>query len=236
MNRKFYLIDRENGNEKRRITMKFIVDHFNGDGAGPVRWNRNNVDLERFRADMDELGYDFVIERGQKKPQSKADQLRKLRRVEAKLALLKARRPNGDQSDRACRKLVDKICAVQERADQLMSEIRHKRVRPKREDAEKPPQMTEADSDMLFCAFRYCLGRMTCVVEKFCWYATNRVTQIDTKYLRLMEREITSEQVFDDEHTEKSFAHLGMDCDRAEWLRFRETVRNELRRREEDHA
>ena len=137
MNRKFYLIDRENGSEKRRITMKFIVDHFNGDGAGPVRWNRNNVDLERFRADMDELGYDFVIERGSK---SRED---KLRRVEAKLALLKASRPNGDQSDRACRKLMDKICAVQERADQLMSEIRHKRVRPKRvrpkrEDAEKP--------------------------------------------------------------------------------------------------
>lgn len=60
--RKFYLIDRENANEKRRIMLREIADHFNGDGSGPVRWNRNNVDLERFRFEMEEIGYDFVIE------------------------------------------------------------------------------------------------------------------------------------------------------------------------------
>ena len=37
MNRRFYLIDRENDNKKIRITMKDIVDHFVGDGTGRVR-------------------------------------------------------------------------------------------------------------------------------------------------------------------------------------------------------
>ena len=60
--RRFYLIDRENGNQKKRITMQAIVDHFIGDGDGVVRWNKNNVDLDRFRFEMDEIGYDFVIE------------------------------------------------------------------------------------------------------------------------------------------------------------------------------
>ena len=59
---KFFLIDRENGNEKHRITMKEIVNHFNGDGTGPVKWNRDNVDLERFKFEMDEIGYSFVVE------------------------------------------------------------------------------------------------------------------------------------------------------------------------------
>jgi hypothetical protein len=60
--RKFYLIDRENGNEKRRITLQFIVNHFIGDGYNVVNWNKSNVDFDRFRMEMDEIGYDFVIE------------------------------------------------------------------------------------------------------------------------------------------------------------------------------
>ena len=60
--RKFFLIDRENNNEKRRITLKDIVNHFVGDGTSCVRWNKNNIDLERFKNEMDEINYDFIIE------------------------------------------------------------------------------------------------------------------------------------------------------------------------------
>lgn len=69
--RKFFLIDRENGNEKRQITMKEIVNHFNGDGTGPVIWNKNNVDLDRFKFEMDEIGYDFIIEQNRSKTRKK---------------------------------------------------------------------------------------------------------------------------------------------------------------------
>jgi len=60
--RKFFLIDRENGNVKRRITLREIADHFNGDGDGIVRWNKNNIDLDRFADEMAEIGYTFVVE------------------------------------------------------------------------------------------------------------------------------------------------------------------------------
>ena len=58
--RRFYLVDRANG-ARRRNTLQEIADHFNGDGDGPVRWNKNNVDLERFKFEADECGYHFII-------------------------------------------------------------------------------------------------------------------------------------------------------------------------------
>lgn len=60
--RKFFLIDRENNNKKIRITIKDIVNHFIGDGTSIVNWNKNNIDLERFKEEMDEINYDFIIE------------------------------------------------------------------------------------------------------------------------------------------------------------------------------
>lgn len=111
MNRRFYLIDRENGNAKRRITLQEIANHFNGDGTGPVRWNAKNVDLDRFRDEMDEIGYTFVVERG---PSSHGSELSRLRSLEARLLTaekklyeLRQNRPQGNVSDRACRKYMD---------------------------------------------------------------------------------------------------------------------------------
>lgn len=60
--RKFFLIDRENNNKKIRITIKDIVNHFIGDGTSIVKWNKNNIDLERFKREIDEIDYDFIIE------------------------------------------------------------------------------------------------------------------------------------------------------------------------------
>lgn len=59
--RLFYLIDRENNNEKRRITLKELTDHLNGDGSGPVHWTPDKIDIERCVRELDEIGYTLEI-------------------------------------------------------------------------------------------------------------------------------------------------------------------------------
>ena len=96
--------------------------------------------------------------------------------------------------------------------------------------------MTPKDSEMLFWAFRYCLGRMSYAVSSFCEYATEHIREIGRHELELMEKEITEAQSHDNEQGEaKSFwgKRLGMDCDRADWLKLREVIRGELKRRED---
>ena len=126
MNRRFYLIDRENGNEKRRITMRDIVDHFVGDGTSCIRWNRNNVDLDRFRDEMDEIGYTFVVD--QNAISSSERQRRKrlearLRTASAKLQKMKEDRPRGDVSDRVCRRYMEELFAQLRKVHSLEYEI-----------------------------------------------------------------------------------------------------------------
>ena len=50
--------------------------------------------------------------------------------------------------------------------------------------------MTERDCEILFYAFRYCLGRMSYAVQDFCEYAKEHLQGISEKYLRLMDKEI----------------------------------------------
>lgn len=59
--KKYLLIDRENDCQIVKINMQTIVDHFNGDYSGPVRYHAGNVDFDRFRQEMAEIGYLFVI-------------------------------------------------------------------------------------------------------------------------------------------------------------------------------
>lgn len=59
--KKYLLIDRENNCQIVKINMQTIIDHFNGDGSGPVRYHAGNVDLDRFRQEMAEIGYIFLI-------------------------------------------------------------------------------------------------------------------------------------------------------------------------------
>lgn len=124
MNRRFYLIDRENGNAKRRITLREIADHFNGDGGGPVRWTPANVDLDRFRDEMDEIGYTFVVEGGpSSKPASTTAELRslerRLRTAEKKFKLLVENRPRENTSDRACRRYMNGLWEHLRKVDSL---------------------------------------------------------------------------------------------------------------------
>lgn len=59
--RTFYLIDHENNDKRFRITMRDIIAYFTGDGSGPVKWNRNNVDLDRYATECEEINYTFEI-------------------------------------------------------------------------------------------------------------------------------------------------------------------------------
>ena len=96
--------------------------------------------------------------------------------------------------------------------------------------------MTQAQNQILFYAFRYCLGRMTYAAGDFCEYATENIRKIGYHELRLMVNEITKA---DEEDTERGYvgglySRLGMECDRREWLMLREVIRAELKRRDEE--
>lgn len=127
MNRKFYLIDRENGNEKRRITLREIADHFNGDGSGEVSWTPANVDLDRFAEEMDEIGYTFIVERGNTSSSERA-QLHRLQRI-LRTAEKKLSRLSDDRSmlscktDRFCAKHMEKFYAQLGRVETLRKEV-----------------------------------------------------------------------------------------------------------------
>ena len=91
--------------------------------------------------------------------------------------------------------------------------------------------MTDSESNIYFCAFRYCLGRMTYVVSEFCEEATAKITEIGTRWLVLMDSEITEAERWDDKKPDQHFPRLGGECDRADWLKFRDDVRKELEKR-----
>lgn len=93
--------------------------------------------------------------------------------------------------------------------------------------------MTNAESDIYFYAFRYCLGRMTYAVSDFCQQATAKVAELGTHQLQMMDKEITEaeRQDTDDRIRERCVKALGWDCDKADWLKFREVVRVELDKR-----
>lgn len=90
--------------------------------------------------------------------------------------------------------------------------------------------MTTAESEIYFYAFRYCLGRMTYAVSDFCRQATKEIAEIKTRDLELMDKEITEAEQWDKANPD-FHGRLGMDCDRAVWLKFRETIRQELEKR-----
>lgn len=93
--------------------------------------------------------------------------------------------------------------------------------------------MTSEESDIYFYAFRYCLGRMTYAVSDFCRQATAKVAELGTHQLQMMDKEITEaeRQDTDDRIRERFVKALGCDCDKADWLNFREVVRAELKKR-----
>ena len=94
--------------------------------------------------------------------------------------------------------------------------------------------ISQRGSEMLFYAFRYCLGRMTYAVSDFCSYATAHIGEIGRHELELMDKEITEADDADkaDVTTTRYCSRLGWDCDRAYWLKLREIIRAELKQRD----
>lgn len=95
--------------------------------------------------------------------------------------------------------------------------------------------MTEKDCEMLFCAFRYCLGRRSYVVSSFCSYTKEKLPEIHEKWLKLMIKEITEAQRHDD-HPDSydTFKSLGDSCNRQHWLLLRDAIQKELAERSFD--
>ena len=83
-------------------------------------------------------------------------------------------------------------------------------------------EMTYGENQVYFYAFRYCLGRMTVVVNTFCEEATAKIGEIGYSVLEAMDGEITTAERFDE---------LGGECDKADWLKFREVIRAEMAKR-----
>ena len=101
----------------------------------------------------------------------------------------------------------------------------------------KNKMLTEAESEIYFCAFRYCLGRMTYVVSDYCEEATRKIRQITDHFLLLLEKELSEAIHKDDEERAngESYKTLGWDCDRVCWVKFYELVSEEVDRRKLEH-
>lgn len=63
-------------------------------------------------------------------------------------------------------------------------------------------------SDILFLAFRYCIGRMTYVVQDMHTYIKKHGQHLSNKNKSLMRKEI---------RTALDHGHAGMECDRQIW-------------------
>lgn len=125
-------------------------------------------------------------------------------------------------------------CKVDE-AERLLKYAENKSMNPRRWsgrnlEAGQAGKFKESSSEMLFYAFRYCLGRRTYAVGDFCDYAKAHITQFRTKELNLMVREITEYETRDAEENCK-IKWLGDECDRVDWLKLREVIKKELEKR-----
>ena len=101
----------------------------------------------------------------------------------------------------------------------------------------KKSMLTEEESEIYFCAFRYCLGRMSYVVSDYCEEATRKIRQITDHFLLLLEKELPEAIHKDDVQRAKGepFKTLGWDCDRGYWVKLFDLVSEEVDRRELEH-
>ena len=101
----------------------------------------------------------------------------------------------------------------------------------------KKTMLTEEESEIYFCAFRYCLGRMTYVVSDYCEEATRKIRQITDHFLLLLEKELSEAIHKDDEQRAKGepYKTLGWDCDRDHWVKLFGLVSEEVDRRGLEH-
>ncbi|MCI5779823.1 MAG: hypothetical protein MR051_08445 [Lentisphaeria bacterium] len=101
----------------------------------------------------------------------------------------------------------------------------------------KTEMFTDAESQIYFCAFRYCLGRRTYVVSNYCEEASQKVRQITDHFLLLLEKELSEAIHEDNEQRAKreQYRTLGWDCDRYHWMKLFELVSAEVDRRGLEH-
>lgn len=100
-------------------------------------------------------------------------------------------------------------------------------------EQQKIKMFTDAESQIYFCAFRYCLGRKSYVVSDFCEEATRKIKQINDHFLLLLEKELIEAIQKDDTERANGELHktLGWDCDRDKWGEFTKTVSAEINRK-----
>jgi hypothetical protein len=82
------------------------------------------------------------------------------------------------------------------------------------------------DEQILFCAFRYCLGRMTYVVSDCCDWLRERWPACGSEFRSLVKKEIDEAIVREDEHIASLGRHigctaLGMEMDSKSWRELR---------------
>jgi len=98
---------------------------------------------------------------------------------------------------------------------------------------QKVTMLTDKESQIYFCAFRYCLGRMTYIVSNFCEEASRKINRINDHFLLLMEKELI--EATQQDNAERARGErcrtLGWDCDRDEWIKFTAVVSAEIDRR-----
>jgi len=64
-------------------------------------------------------------------------------------------------------------------------------------------------SELIFCAFRYCLGRMTYIVSQMCDYLVDHWTDIEPAYQKMIHKEI--EEALE-------LGRAGMEQDQDSWI------------------
>lgn len=104
-------------------------------------------------------------------------------------------------------------------------------------EQQKIKMFTDAESEIYFCAFRYCLGRMSYVVSDFCEEATRKIKQINDHFLLLLEKELVEAICKDniERANGERYKTLGWDCDRDKWVELTKTVSAEIDRRKLEH-
>ena len=56
--RTFYRQDLENPDEPFvRVSLSKLAEELNGDGSGPVKWTKNNVDIYRVARELEDINY-----------------------------------------------------------------------------------------------------------------------------------------------------------------------------------
>lgn len=101
------------------------------------------------------------------------------------------------------------------------------------QEQQSRPQPWGSDGLMALAAFRYCLGRMTYIVDDCERWIFANWDHFPPNVRKLIQRDVEEEFERDDEARARGSAHfpLGHDCDRAAWERVRGLWATEKHRR-----